>query len=760
MLDRLFQFLFKYRPVVFERGQFTFAVPWPFWIVAACAVVAGGLAVLLYVRTRGKVARRDRVMLLSLRLAALGIITFCLAGPALMIATVVPQQNFIGVLVDDSRSMRIRDQDGRRRGDIAAEALDPEGPLLAGLSSRFKVRLFRFSESVERLNDAGELTYAGRRTDLAHALSAVQRELSAVPLAGIVVLTDGGENSGNPLTEPLLELQASHVPVHVIGLGRERFERDIQIGRVETPRTVLEGTSVGVEISVRHSGFGGRTVQLNVEDAGRILSTHEFRLPREGEMTTVQATFTVTEPGPRLFRFVIPLQPDEMISENNAVEALIVVERRREKILYFEGEPRFEVKFLRRAIADDANLHVVTLQRTAENKFLRLDVEDSTELVAGFPRTREELFRYRALILGSVEASFFTRDQLRMIAEFVSMRGGGLLALGGRSAFAEGGYTETPLADVLPVILEPPSHADSTPFFAEVKVGLTPFGRSHPVMQLRPTPAASKARWDSLPPLSVVNPIHAVKPGASTWLTGSNGDDTYVVLASQRYGRGKAVAFPVQDSWIWQMHADIPLEDMTHETLWRQLLRWLVAGVADQVMVTTSDDRIDVGRDVTVTAEVADSGYLRLNGAEVTATIIDPTGEELILPMQWTVERDGEYRTRFAPAMAGLHEIRVTARRDDRALGVATSYVLAGDVDAEFFGAEMRESLLRRVAEETGGRFYTPETMASLPEDVSFTESGVTVYEQRDLWDMPILLLLLLGFIGAEWGYRRYLGLA
>ena len=120
-------------------------------------------------------------------------------------------------------------------------------------------------------------------------------------------------------------------------------------------------------------------------------------------------------------------------------------------MLYLEGEPRFEVKFIRRAVEDDKNLQVVILQRTAEDKYLRLDVGSPDELVGGFPKTREELFAYRAIILGSVEAASFSPDQLRMLADFVSKRGGGLLMLGGRRSFAEGGWAGTPVAEVLPV---------------------------------------------------------------------------------------------------------------------------------------------------------------------------------------------------------------------------------------------------------------------------------------------------------------------
>jgi uncharacterized membrane protein len=454
------------------------------------------------------------------------------------------------------------------------------------------------------------------------------------------------------------------------------------------------------------------------------------------------------------------VQEGERISENNAVETLLVVDRRAERILYFEGEPRFEVKFLRRAVQEDDRLDVVTLLRTAQDKYLRLGVRDSTELLAGFPRTRAELFRYRGLILGSIEASFFTHDQLQMLAEFVSVRGGGLLALGGRHSFAEGGWAETPLADVLPVVIDPVAPSDTARFFREVAVKLTPQGAEHSVLQLRATPDASAARWDSLPALSMLNPIREAKPGASVLLTGAGEGGPYVVLAAQRYGRGRAVALTVQDTWLWQMHADIPLEDQTHETLWRQLLRYLVSDVPEPLTVTASADRVEPGRPMTVTAEVADSGYVRLNGADVRATIVDPAGAEHEVPLRWTVRHDGEYEGSWTPTMPGLYEIRAAAVQGAEHLGEASTYVEAGDLGAEYFGASLHGGTLHRVAEETGGRYYTPATLRTLPEDVSFTESGATVIEYRDLWDMPVLLLALIAVLSAEWMLRRRRGLA
>jgi len=120
--------------------------------------------------------------------------------------------------------------------------------------------------------------------------------------------------------------------------------------------------------------------------------------------------FTASEAGARLFRFRVPPQAGEQVAQNNARDALIEVQDRREKVLYFEGEPRPEAKFVRHAVEDDKNLQIVILQRTAENKYLRLDVASPDELLGGFPKTREELFAYRGIILGSVEAATFTPE--------------------------------------------------------------------------------------------------------------------------------------------------------------------------------------------------------------------------------------------------------------------------------------------------------------------------------------------------------------
>jgi uncharacterized membrane protein len=763
VFDRLFELLFKYRPLVFDQGDFVFASPWSYLLLIAVLGAGAAATLTTYAQARGKSTPLDRGVLAALRIAALAVVVFCLFRPVLVLSSIVPQQNFLGVLIDDSRSMEIADRDDEpRRAFVDASFGTEESVLRSALAERFALRFFRFSSATERLTDLGELGYAGSRTDLGQALDRARDELTGVPLSGLVVISDGADNSESVLTESLRGLGADGVPVYTVGLGREAFDRDIQLSRVETPRSVLQGTSMVVDVVIGQVGYAGDSITLQIEDEGRIVSTEAVTLPANGEPATARVRFTATEPGPRIFRFSVPPQPDEMVTQNNVRDVLVVVEDRREKILYFEGEPRFEVKFIRRAVADDENLQVVVLQRTADNKYLRLDVDDADDLLGGFPKTREELFQYRGLILGSVEANYFTPDQLRMIADFVNQRGGGFLMLGGRSAFAEGGYAGTPIADILPVVMGEPTLVDGKPMFTELMVSPTRAGETHAAMQVADTEEESGERWKNLPAVSSLNPISEIKPGATTLLTGTGagGSDERIVLAFQRYGAGKTLALPIQDSWMWQMHADIEPDDLTHELFWRRLLRWLVDGVPDQVVASVRRDRVEPNEPVELLTEVVDGAYLEMNNSRVNAEVTSPSGGFTEVELDWTTERDGEHEGLFTPREEGLYEIRVEATSEDELIGSDMAYVFAAASDDEFFDSAMRAPLLRRIADETGGQSYTVDTVASLPEDIAYTGAGVTVVEELELWDMPALLFLLLALVGGEWGYRRVRGLA
>jgi len=402
-LEGIFQFLFKYRPTEFAKGSFAFGASTSIAILLLAAAAIGIPAVLSYAAVRGKSSKRDRWVLGSLRVATLVMLIVCLFRPMLLLSAAVTQRNYVGVLIDDSRSMRIADRNGKARSDWVEHAFGgPDSAILKSLREKFIVRLFRFSSSAQRVDSVADLTFNASETHVGKSIEQARQELDAVPLSGLVVLSDGADNSRTPIGDELLSLRAKSVPIFTVGLGADRFDKDIEIRRVQASSSVLKGGTLMAELLIRQRGYGGTKVPLVVEDGGRIVSRDSISLPNDGDISPVRIAVAALEAGPRSFTFRIPLQPGEQVEQNNVQQALVEVRGGREKILYVEGEPRHEMRFIRAAVEADSNLQVVALQRTAENKFLRLSIDTADELASGFPKTRAELFHYRSIILGNM----------------------------------------------------------------------------------------------------------------------------------------------------------------------------------------------------------------------------------------------------------------------------------------------------------------------------------------------------------------------
>jgi len=471
---------------------------------------------------------------------------------------------------------------------------------------------------------------------------------------------------------------------------------------------------------------------------------------------TYKIQFSGQAVGPKVFTFRLEPFPDELIPENNDQAALVRVEDEQPPILYVEGEPRWQYGFLRRAVLPDKNLRLVTLLRQADGKFLRQGVESAATLEKGFPADRTELFKYKAIILGSVEASFFTFDQLRMISDFVSRRGGGFLALGGRNSYGQGGYINTPVHDIIPLELgrdprEIPGFQDT-----EYKVRLTDYGLLHPITRMALTQEENRKRWDAAPELAGFNPTAGPKPGATVLAQGSPPDSSGrspVILASQRFGRGKSVAFTAATSWRWRM--GLAHTDNFHELFWKQMLRWIVSDVPDPVSVEAERNSYSPDDAVVIRAEVNDPSFMPLNDAQVEAKVKSPSGQLDALRLAWDVEKDGTYSAAFKPAEEGVYEISAEAFQGSRSLGGAKSNFRIAQSTEEFHNAAMNSGLLKRLSEQTGGRYYSPEGSRFLPEDISYIDTGSSRIEDKDLWDMPFLFMLLVGLISMEWILRK-----
>jgi uncharacterized membrane protein len=755
IVDALSAFLLKHPTGELAQGDFIFSPVVPFVPLVLAVVALIGLTIWAVNRLRGT-SSIDRFLLTALRAAVFLLVGFCLLRPTLVLSRAVAQRNVLAVVLDDTRSMAIKDARDGSRTEAVQEVFGDSTALMRALRERFAVRIFRATSDAMPIAGASQLSVRGTRTDLSRSIGGVRDALADMPLAGIVVVSDGAQNGTGDLEAELSQIVARGIPVHTVGVGTERFTTDIGVDAVRLPREVLLGGEAPGEVLLRLRGVGGQSAILTIDAGGRLVGVDTVPLARDREMMVVPIRVPALEAGTLPVRVSVAPLEGEVTTVNNHASAVLRIREGPEKILYVEGEPRPELAFLRRAVDGDSALRVVALIRTARDKHLRLGVDDSLELVNGFPVRREELFKYRAIVLGSVEAGYFDRDQLRMLQDFVGVRGGGLLALGGRSALAEGGFAGTPLDEVLPLVLDPAmSGRDNSPV-TYVSIQPTSAGSTHAALQL---PDSNITGWSDLPPLTTVNAPGKIRPGATVLLSGGVAGVSIPVFTSQRYGRGHSAVFLPQDLWRWQMRKDAPEGDVTQPALWNRILRWTVAGVPEQVELDAQPGLTAPGEPVELRARVTDSSFAPRDDARVTVRVVPPDAPAWEVPLQPDLAAAGEYTGQFIATSEGAHRLEMVAVRGGDTL--ETTGLVVSDLDRGDAGPVERDNqLLAQVADRTGGNQYDIFDVEDLPDDVLLTTSGITARASNDLWDAPLIFLLFVLLLGLDWGWRRHRGLA
>jgi uncharacterized membrane protein len=633
---------------------------------------------------------------------------------------------------------------------------------ISSLEEKFKTNLYGFSGEVTNLADGNTLFGEGHNTDIAGALDEIARRSSGMPLSGIVIATDGASNVSRDLDATLRELRARDVPVFTVGVGDTARPLDAELTRINVPRRVLVGSRANIDAFVSLSGYGATKVLMNVREDGRAIKTEEFNL-RGNDTQAVNLEVIPSTPG--FHRYTVEITPldGEVTVDNNRQDALVEVIEGPLRILHVEGEPRWELGKIREALSfNEKNISVVSLQRTGENKFYRQGISAEQELVAGFPKTEEELFAYDGLVLGSVEASFFTTEQLRNIENFVARRGGGLLALGGRLSFDAGKYKGTVIDDLLPLTLEGRKVDDAESYAPVYKAQLTNAGLGHPITRLNEDRTLSQKTWNDLPPISISEGLKTAKPGATVLLEAKRAGASappVPLLAQQKYGRGQTLAFAATDSWRWRMKMDS--KSNAHETFWRQMLRYLVSGTPKQIEVGAQQDVYVMDDVVHVVADIRDKHYNAVNDARATARITKPSGATLDVPLKFTSINDANvYAGEFKADELGPHGIELIANSSGLGQIGAKSNVLVSDLNREYFSAAQNTALLKRIAAETGGKYYQLNDLQSLLDDLTYRKTPYSERVTKDLWDMPINFFLIVGLLSAEWFLRKREGLA
>jgi uncharacterized membrane protein len=649
-----------------------------------------------------------------------------------------------------------------RRIDHARQLLTSR--LLPVLGPHFTVDVLGFGEALTPVRPE-TLSAASRRSDLTSALSSVHDRYRGRVVAGIVLLSDGGDTSGQA------ESAADGMPpVFALGVGSAVPVADREVLSVTAAEQVLDDSRVELAVSAVSHGLGTSPIELRLLENGRAIDVRRAGPPADG--VPIREVFQVT-PGrnaPTVYTATIPAAGDELVPENNTRSVLVQPPSRPRRVLLVEGAPGFEHSFLKRAWATDSGLEIDSVVRKGKNEqgadtfYIQAGRGRADLLTAGYPQNREALFAYDALVLANVESHHLTRAQLDATRAFVGQRGGGLLVLGARS-FVRQGLGDSAIEEVLPLDLVdrgggvvPAASSGSGPARGAHRVSLTADGESHPVMQLAPALEDTRKRWDALPALAATAALGGPRPGASVLaVTSTPGGAIRSLVAVQRYGEGRAMLFAGEASWRWRML--MPATDRAYDTFWKQAVRWLAIAAADPIAVTTPPAAAP-GDALPVSIVVRDAAFEPQTNVTVDVRVTAPDGRSQSILAVPAARSDGpgRYLATVHPTVGGIFKISTDVRRGSTPLGSASTSVLVGGVDIEMADPRLNQQLLQRLAGVSGGRLLSEEQIDELPAILK-AAAPVALMTNRDLWHTGWSFAAILVLLAAEWSLRRRWGL-
>jgi hypothetical protein len=740
----------------------------------AVALVTVGLLALLAMGPRyGKLSWQRKAALTTLRLAIILLVMIALLRPTRLTTIKTPRTSVVIVMVDISRSMQLPSGRGESsRWQAQQQAIAAIESQLTNLGPNLELRTYFYDSRIHPWQvENGRLVLPkepqGDQTDVGTSLFAALVPEQGKRVAAVVLMGDGAQTA----FEPQVEVQEAGrkvrddfaAPLYTVTFGPAgdaAQSRDVAVERLDEQFTVFVKNELLVKGIVRVRGYVQKDipVELTLEDAQgkkQVIGRKTVRAAEDAKQLEVDFPFTPQTPGHFRLTMTAELQDGELVAKNNSLSGYLTVLEGGLRILYLDGEKRFEQKFLRRAI----------------NASPDIDLDDRIIDVRGKARWPVDLSedlkpnKYDAYILGEVDAAALGPQQLKMLADNVAA-GKGLLFIGGRRGFGWAHYRGTPLENMLPIRLDPIEGAEGLTeaqldrFFLEGPLPLVPT-EAHPITRLASN-AQNAAAWKKLPPLNWAHRFLEVKnaPGVRVLLQSPGGDP---LLVSGEFGRGRVLAFGAESTYRWPMHGF----EQEHKRFWRQAILWLVRRDdldRDDVWVKLDQRRFNPGSRVQITAGARSSTGDAITTANFDTQLILPNGQKQ--PLRLSL--DGEqFVGSVEVKIPGDYAVETTATGDGRKLGSARAEFLVFDRDVELSNPAADPDQMAALANWTkddGGRTLAPE---ELPAQIEEIRQRPKEYEVRQTkWQLAstaadawLFFALLVALLGTDWFLRKKWGL-
>ncbi len=649
--------------------------------------------------------------------------------------------------------------DTSSRLDLATAVINESGrPTLDSLSESMDLRFHAFGKTPRLISDGKNLTSddltnlkaIDSSTSIATSLEAVANS-SGVPPAGIVLLSDGIDNETSQRSEAILrDLGVRGIPVYTVPIGLPDPD-DVAIRNIVMQEVAFPGDSVPVRVQIQSKGYERRTARLSVLLNGRRVSQRTVRFKGGLQFEDIDFRVDVYEKGAAQIAIAIEPFDDEVSIANNRVERSIRVVNEKINVLYIEGNFRWEYRYLHAILKRDPRINATFVASNMGPELAR----NSPEHIERFPSKREEAFKYDLVILGDVDAAFFSEDELALLEELVRDRGGSLLMLCG-PMHSPNSYADTPVEAMLPVRFDPDEKWEDVS--ESIFPVLTPEGQNSMVMTLENEQADNDLTWSRVAPLDQLPPLIGPKQGATVLASlsdgNSNSESRYPLVAWQRYGTGKCLSITTDRLWRLRFKTG----DKYHWRVWSQCIQFLtlsrLMGEHKRIRLETDRSIYPAGTQGRLYAHVLDEDFEPIVQPrfEVIVNNLDGTSLQQRVVLQPDQSQPGLYEGYFSPPAAGRY--RVEANENDRKQSNTTEFQVT-DVRQELMDTDVRLEHLQRIADLTGGENISVRELPKLTSLIDAEKVTTTVRSERPLWDNSLVAFLLVAFLGFEWIMRR-----
>jgi hypothetical protein len=783
---------------LFQAEGIIWARPIPAAGVAAAFVAVVALAVYLYRRRRG-VPTRIHMVLAVLRLVVLCLIVAVLLEPVAVVKQTRTVKRRLPVLIDVSKSMSVKDQrmrpedlveaaaaldmlplseisdtnrafnalDAKQHRTVAAASRLDLAQALVSKSARsmfesivddLDVSYYAFGKELHMLGQGASgaadslasLEAVAPGTFIAESLEAAANVDRGAPLAGIVLLSDGIDTSSRRAEAAAHDLGARGIPVYPVSIGITDPD-DISIRNIIMQEVAFSGDKVPVRIQIRSKGYEKRTADVTVLLNGRGVARRSISLAGGLQFEDMFFNVDVHEKGVAQVEIAIAPFGDEATATNNRVKRSVRVVNEKINVLCMEGSARWEYRYLRAMLKRDPRINATFIATCARPEVAR----NSSEYIARFPETRKEAFKYDLVILGDVDAKFFSAEALLRLEELVKDRGGSLLMLCG-SRYAPSSYAGTSVERMLPVLFEPDGSWEDVD--DSVYPVLTAEGKSSLVMTLETDAEKNDRVWSRVAPLYRVPPLLTPRSGATVLVELSDASsrvDRYPLVAWQRYGTGKCMMIGTDRLWLLRFKTG----DKYHWRAWSQCIQFLtlsrLMGEHKRIRLETDRATYPIGDQIMLYAHVLDDHFepRSQSGFDVVVSAMgDAGGKAQRVTLRPDVANPGLYEGYFSPPRPGRY--RMEANTADRSLSNTTEFQVA-DIKPEMANTEMQVDRLRRIADLSGGKCLNMLELQDMASLLNREPHTSTVRTEVPLWSNGVIAILVVLLMGVEWIVRR-----